>query len=202
MGLAPTNSACLTPFIPLSLPELLSASLKTSSEGRLRLVLLSRYLSAAFVPRRLVLAFSTFAGYSPHFLQALTAVTVAFGWAERPRLDTHELNYTRIVNYSIAMGKLVKNHLARLVVMTAAACRCTGPGTLGLWILTFARPDRGFDRRLLLAKVLLGFPHNKFRPRRKTNTYTANRKPCLWHTYTRLGMAPQTVRWHGTTSVV
>lgn len=98
------------------------------------------------------------------------------------------------------MGKLIKNHLARLIVMTAAACKKSS-SRFYMPALTRPRPNRSITTRFLLAKVLLGLPHHKLRLRRKTHPDPANRQPDIRRHRISLGMAAQAIRWDMATPI-
>jgi hypothetical protein len=87
------------------------------------------------------------------------------------------------------MGKLIKNHWGRLIIMTAATC--TPPQTSGLkeWANQFCRSNRRSVTRFLLAQDILGLPHQKPRWRRKAVPIPTDHQPRPWHRYTRMGMA-------------
>ena len=74
-----------------------------------------------------------------------------------------------------SMGKLIKNHWARLIILTSACCESeelqdidtptANPST---------RPTSRRNRRLLLAQILLRFPDQELRHRRKTRSDPAS----------------------------
>lgn len=99
------------------------------------------------------------------------------------------------------MGKLIKNHLARLIVMTAGACKFHVFKICDNSRLIRSRSNRRSFTRFLLAKVLLGFCHNEFRLRSQASTDTSNHKPALRHTRPRMGMATQEIRRNRFTSI-
>lgn len=105
------------------------------------------------------------------------------------------------------MGKLIKNHWARLIILTAAACKqppsyhhavlhhsvTISIATLEM-LIYFVRPNSCLPRRLLLAQALLGLPHQESRRCRQTFPHTPNHKPLPRLAGYRLGMAPQILR--------
>lgn len=93
-----------------------------------------------------------------------------------------------------SMGKLVKNHWGRLIVMTAATCTLVlkpqsdlEPSSL---TNTSHRPNCRKHRRLLLAQTLLRLSNQKPRRRRKTHPDPANPKPRLRNHQSGVRMAP------------
>jgi len=103
------------------------------------------------------------------------------------------------------MGKLIKNHWARLIVLTAAICRfsSSNPHILSekmrkeKHILTKPRSNSSRHRRILLAQNLLGLPHQKPRHRREAAPHPPNHQPTLWLRHVSLGMAARFHRWNG-----
>ena len=83
------------------------------------------------------------------------------------------------------MGKLIKNHWARLIVLTAATCtHSTHSSSISLTLVTnffFSRyrPNRRRDRRLLLAQILLRLAHQELRRRSQADPYSPNNQPRL-----------------------
>src|SRR5579862_1755754 len=61
------------------------------------------------------------------------------------------------------MGKLIKNHWARLIVLTAAICEFTLLAVAVLRLTYTCRSSCRCDRGVFLAQNLLGLPHQKSR---------------------------------------
>lgn len=95
------------------------------------------------------------------------------------------------------MGKLIKNHWARLIVLTAAIC--TSPLSLRFKFtkLTEYRPSSSSNRRLFLAQDILGLPHQEPRWSSKADSRPANSEPNLWPCHVGMGMATWFPCWHG-----
>lgn len=98
------------------------------------------------------------------------------------------------------MGKLIKNHWGRLIVLTAAIC-----GFFLLLIGDFPtnfprRSNRSSVARLFLAENLLGFPHQEPRRRREADPRPPNYQSRPWHRNICVGMALGTHCEDGTTS--
>jgi hypothetical protein len=97
------------------------------------------------------------------------------------------------------MGKLIKNHWARLVVLTAAACKSSLYNhDSNVPVLIYPRPNSCCPRSLLLAQNLLGLSHKKPRWRRQTFPHPANRQRHPRRRRSRLGMAASASRRHWT----
>jgi hypothetical protein len=98
------------------------------------------------------------------------------------------------------MGKLIKNHWARLVILTAAACKSSRHHHhifCSIQILTmFFRPTSRCPRSLLLAQNLLGLSHQKPRCGRKALPSPTNHQPDPRRRRARLGMAIASARRH------
>jgi len=105
------------------------------------------------------------------------------------------------------MGKLIKNHWARLIVLTAAACKPgenrkkeqqTQPSTsrLILILILIPRPIRRRPLRHLLAQTLLRLPHQNPRPDRQTHPRPPNPQPRRRRHHPRLRMAAPLPRRH------
>jgi hypothetical protein len=74
------------------------------------------------------------------------------------------------------MGKLIKNHWARLIILTSASCKSTST-QLKSAVPTLTRTTRPTSRRprsLLLAQILLRLPDQKLRRRRQTRPHPAS----------------------------
>ena len=88
------------------------------------------------------------------------------------------------------MGKLIKNHWARLIVLTAATCKsflfCSLPFRKSD---ISKRPSCCRLPRFLLAQGLLGFSDKEPRRRREACPDPANHKSPLRYPWSRLGMA-------------
>lgn len=105
---------------------------------------------------------------------------------------------TRILrDLSYLMGKLIKNHWARLIVLTAAACKHppsnyfhqkTNPSLL--------RPNCCILGRLLLAENFLGLPDHEPWWRRAPRTHSASYKLALWRFRFGLGISLALARRH------
>ena len=98
-----------------------------------------------------------------------------------------------------AMGKLIKNHWARLIILTAAACTSFLPTPLPHSPLSHQhpltkhplhRPNRRLNLRLLLAETLLGLPDHEPRSRRPTRPDPPDHQPAPRPPRPLLGMAP------------
>lgn len=93
------------------------------------------------------------------------------------------------------MGKLIKNHWARLIVLTASICTShilslrLPPSNSPLTKFPPNRPNRRRSRRILLAQGILGLSNHQPRPRRPPHPHPANPKPPPWYPGPRLGMA-------------
>ena len=89
------------------------------------------------------------------------------------------------------MGKLIKNHWARLIILTAAACMSPLQHPSTRQPLTFPphRPNRRLTLRLLLAQTVLGLPNHEPRPRRPTRPNPPNHQPASRTPGPLLGMA-------------
>ena len=87
------------------------------------------------------------------------------------------------------MGRLIKNHWARLIVLTAATCMSSLAGTSREFLLTLDRPSSSRHRRLLLAQNLLGFLDENAGSCSEASTDPPNHQPYLWHFHVCLGMA-------------
>lgn len=90
------------------------------------------------------------------------------------------------------MGKLIKNHWARLIILTAAACTSspTPPTPSITQSLTSPnRPNRRLNQRLLLAETLLGLPDHEPRPRRPAHPDPSDHQPPPRSARPLLGMA-------------
>lgn len=91
------------------------------------------------------------------------------------------------------MGKLIKNHWARLIILAAGTCMWQFASFHHMFhkhlTNTSHRPSRSRTRGLLLAQDLLGFPHKNPRCRRQAGTDTANHQPPLRTLTHRLGVA-------------
>lgn len=116
------------------------------------------------------------------------------------------------------MGKLIKNHWARLIMLTAATCMCfhlhTHPPSIlsiqaclyiSIYTLKYTvftnktsttRPNRRFHRGLHLAQDLLGLPHPFARRRSQALPRPPDHQPDLRHRHDRPGVAPPLTRRH------
>lgn len=95
------------------------------------------------------------------------------------------------------MGKLIKNHWARLIVLTAAICQSPHTPSSVFYTDSGDRPSGSSDRRLLLAQDLLGFPHEEPRPGSQAAAHPPDHQPDLRHLHVRVGMAARVPRRHG-----
>jgi len=100
------------------------------------------------------------------------------------------------------MGKLIKNHWARLIVLTAAVCMSSKnlrllriPSRIERFSNKSNRSNSRRNPRILLAKNILGFPHQEPRHRCKASTDSANYKLGLRYHHACLGMAFRSHRW-------
>lgn len=103
------------------------------------------------------------------------------------------------------MGRLIKNHLARLIVMSAAFCE-SSPSLI--WYTTrlmtdslflFCRPVCWIYWRLFLAKGLLELPDAQSRRRSDTSTNFADTQPDNEPSGLCVGMATEAAGWHDAT---
>jgi hypothetical protein len=92
------------------------------------------------------------------------------------------------------MGRLIKNHWARLIVLTAATCEYShhksGREAFKITDMTY-RSSRCGRRRLILAKDFLGLAHEEPGSRGQAIADTTDHQHHLWLATLRLGMAPQ-----------
>ena len=98
--------------------------------------------------------------------------------------------------FLLAMGKLIKNHWARLIILTAAACTSSPfPSSSNLHPHHprtnnhNRRSNRRLDQRILLAEALLGLPNHEPRPRRPTRSDPPDPEPAPRPAGPVLGMA-------------
>ena len=98
------------------------------------------------------------------------------------------------------MGKLIKNHWGRLIVLTAAICECSLVLIDDFPTNLHCRSNRGSGARFLLAEDLLGFPYQEPRWGREADTCPPNHQPHPRHRNICMGMAFGTHREDGTTS--
>lgn len=89
------------------------------------------------------------------------------------------------------MGKLIKNHWARLIILSAAACKLTMTWTDRSLLTLSYRSDCGCHRVLLLAQDLLGLPYAHPRWCSKTDTGFTNNKSTLGAGHASSRMASQ-----------
>lgn len=94
------------------------------------------------------------------------------------------------------MGKLIKNHWARLVILTAAACKQPSIQSPRPCTNNPSRPNSSSPGILLLAENLLGLPHQESRLGRKTVSHPPNHQPPTRLPRPDMGMAPPAVRRH------
>jgi hypothetical protein len=97
------------------------------------------------------------------------------------------------------MGKLIKNHWARLVILTAAACKML-PSTTQTQnkANTQFRSNSSRAGSLLLAQNLLGLPHQEPRWRREANPRPTSHEFDPRHHRSRMGMATTAARGYWT----
>ena len=94
------------------------------------------------------------------------------------------------------MGKLIKNHWARLIILTAAACMSSiylhpsNPHPHRQRTKNRKRrPNRRLNQWILLAETLLGLPNHEPRPRRPTHPHPPDPQPAPRPAGPVLGMA-------------
>jgi hypothetical protein len=96
------------------------------------------------------------------------------------------------------MGRLIKNHWARLIILSAAGCKFAIPtaAVISWWMTELTminRASRRFRRRLLLAQDILGFPNKKSQRRRQTDPRPPNHQPHPGFSGSGVGMAVEAV---------
>lgn len=94
------------------------------------------------------------------------------------------------------MGKLIKNHWARLIILTAAICTCIRLAIKKNIYLQGYRSSCSRHRRFLLAQDLLGFPHQEFGWSSEAHTSPSSYQPYFWNLYVGVGMATGVLGWH------
>jgi len=82
-----------------------------------------------------------------------------------------------------SMGKLIKNHWARLIILTSACCKSQAAQEAGILETDMStRPTSRRNRRLLLAQVLLRLPDQELRHGSKACADTAgHQRRCRYH---------------------
>ena len=96
------------------------------------------------------------------------------------------------------MGRLIKNHWARLITLTAGTCMflwASGEKTPMPDTNIVYRPNCRGSRGLLLAQDILGLPHENAGSGSQASTCAANHQPLVWHLHGGVGVASGIPGW-------